>query len=262
MKLFVISFNFMRRIARTLELSLAANAPAGGGAVERRRNLTNLSNPLERYIGLGVNSLAARHRRTAQVTLNGLSRVIGGVRYLGNGATASVYRDRDSVLKVYRHTIGMDISEQKRFIERRQAMHDSLASTLGDIVIAQTFDIDQHPLGDYRVVIGRQPYVKGGGLDLFDVNTAVLNKEAISSYCERQAEAQVQLLDLAEATFTSSDNTGLVPDLNGKDNFRLFGNDENLLLIDVDPISGDEYPGVHDLILRQAEVLAAFVTAA
>jgi hypothetical protein len=90
--------------------------------------------------------------------------------------------------------------------------------------------------------------------------TLKINEQTINDYCERQTGAQASLLELAEGIFLSEDSIGAVPDINGVDNFRLVGRDENLRLIDSEPIHRQEHPSVHSLILRQAEVLHELVS--
>lgn len=252
----------MRSIARSLELSLASNAFTPEYAALRRADLYSLNNPIAKRVGLGLDTFAAKHRRVAEMTLRGISTAVCGMRYVGNGATASVYRDKTMVVKVYRQTVPMAMQEKQDYLDKRQAYHKLLATNLGALVTPQAFSIGTHPLGDYTAVLGRQPYIDGRTLNLFRVNTSILNYDDIYAYCERQPGGQTELLGLSEGTFQSSDHDGVVPDLNGEDNFRLVGPSENLILIDSDPIARGEHPKVHDHVLKQAEALGQFLSAA
>ncbi len=255
----------MRRIARTLELSLAANSRSKGDAsrLQRRKQIESLPSITERQIALGINNLAANHRQIATTALSGLSMFIGGLRYVGNGAFVSVYKKGDEVIKVYRHTADLDETARQEHMRSRAEMCDRLQSHLGAMVAAQTLSVEQHPLGNYRVVLARQPYVQGESLDFFTSNTQALNMGGVQDYLERQGNnGKLQILQLVDATFAGHDEFGEGPDLNGWDNYRLVGPGEKIKLIDAEPISEVEHPAVHDLILGQAAILADFVEAA
>ncbi|HUD07044.1 MAG TPA: hypothetical protein VMR34_04095 [Candidatus Saccharimonadales bacterium] len=254
----------MRRIARTLELSLATHSRSANDAMREQRHtqLESLPGLVGRRLALGVDGLTANHRRTATTALSGLSMIVGGLRYIGNGAFVSVYKKGDEVVKVYRHTADLDEAARQEHMRSRAEMCDRLQGYLGTMVAAQTLSVEQHPLGDYRVVLARQPYVRGGSLDFFTSNTRSLNKAEVAEYFERQAEGKSQIMRLVEATFAGHDESGEVPDLNGWDNNRLVGPGELIRLIDAEPISEAEHPEVHGLILDQAAILADFVEAA
>lgn len=254
----------MKSAGRVLELSLAANSPSASfeSSSERTRDLKAATTPLERPLALGLDYLARRHGRLAKSALGGISKLTANMSYLGNGAMASVYRDGEEVIKVYRQTAVMTPDERAAYLEEHSVMGEALQTHLGVMVANQTFQISMHPLGAYEVVIGKQPFVPGEGLDLFATNTTNLNRAAISDYCERTDTAKDHLQELVEATFAGSDTAGLVPDLNGTDNFRLHGKDEALVLIDAEPVSRLHHPEVHDLILSQADSLGAFMNVA
>lgn len=254
----------MKRVARTLEMSLAAYSPSANAAIgeARRSQIQGSRSGLEGVATNLLNNFAEHHYDLASSTLDGLSRLLGRVSYIGTGSFASVYRQGDEVVKVYRHTTQLSDNERTTYMESRQAICDTLCDHLGTIATAQTFSSEQHPLGTYPVVVGRQPFVKGRPLDLFKLNSLELQNAAIEAYCERQPHGQDQLAQLVDATFDCDDTAGLVPDLNGVDNFRLSGLSESLRLIDSEPICKTEHPGVHDHILRQAEVLGVFLDAA
>ncbi len=254
----------MRSAGRVLELSLAANGPWANPEISAKRtsSLQRLSSPTERTIALGLDYLARQHTSLAKVALQGISRASAGMTYLGNGAMASVYRSGDEVTKVYRQTALMTPEGRGEYRDRQDTLSKTLSLCLGSLVTDQTFEIGTHPLGDYEVVLGKQPFVRGRNLNLFVTNTTDLHEDAIASYCQRRHSGQAQLEKLIDATFDASDSSGIVPDLNGTDNFRLQGDAEVLSLIDAQPISQHEHPGVHDLILSQAESLARFLDAA
>ena len=251
----------MRRIARTLELSLAVHGPAANEAMraKRREEIARMDGQVSARIALALDAFTAQHRSAATKSLSGLTKVICGMRYVRNGALSSEYSDAAQVLKVYRDTVGMTDGMRQVFATERQAMCDNLSEHLGTTVVAQTFSIDPHPLGGYMAVIGHQPFVPGRDLDLFRTNTLDLNERGIADYCGRQPDGKPQLMGLAEGTFLCDDDAGLVPDLNGVDNFRLVGTAETLRLIDAEPIDGTDNQGGHDLILQQAELLAEFL---
>lgn len=254
----------MRKVARTLEASLAAHSASfdDAGRQQRRNALTERPNAIDRRLALGLDTFVAKHRRAATTVLNGLSHSFGSATYLGNGAWSSVYRRGDEVVKIYRNTATMTPEEREADMARRQAMCANLCGNLGAIGVEQTFSIGEHILGGYQVVMGHQPFVGGGKLDLFTTNTLDLCKTEVAAYCERQADGQAQLLGLVEVTFLCDDDGGLLPDLNGADNFRLAGDTERLRLIDSEPVAASEHPGVHAHILRQAETLSDFLGAA
>lgn len=254
----------MKKIARTLEASLAVHSMSfdEAGRQQRRQSLAERSNPIDRHIALGLDSFAAKHRRAATLVLDKLTQRLSGASYLGNGAWSSVYRRDDEVIKVYRDTATMTPDERAADMARRQEACAALLKNLGGIGVEQAFFIGEHLLGDYEVVMGSQPFVAGARLDLFTTNTLDLREADVASYCERQSTGQSQLLGLVEVTFLCKDTDGLLPDLNGVDNFRLSGAAEELRLIDAEPVGAREHPGVHAHILRQAEVLADFLDAA
>lgn len=255
---------FVKKIAHTLEISLATHSRSADQAMrdERQAGIAQIPNPIERSVVKQLDAFALRHPKAAATTLSGLSRAISGVSYIGNGAFSSVYRKNDEVLKVYRRTALMDEQTREQLRDERAAMCDNLYTYLGPMVAKQTLSVGDHPLGAYRVVMAHQPFVAGDGLDLFTPDTLELQADSISRYCERQPNGQAQLTRLAEATFESEDGAGIVPDMNGVDNFRLAGSDQSLILIDAEPISAQVDRRVHDLILRQAERLAGFLEAA
>jgi len=116
----------MKRLARTLELSVATNSSWATEAMreKRRQELAALPNGLERKTGLALDAFAARHTAAAAASLSGLARLVGGVSYLGNGALASVYRKGDEVIKVYRQTALMDEAGQRQYAAEQAAHHD------------------------------------------------------------------------------------------------------------------------------------------
>ncbi len=254
----------MKHIARTLELSLAAHSPSASESfrAHRKSEIEKIPGTVERSVVRGLDTFAAKKRKAATTTLSGLSRIVGGVSYVGNGAFSSVYKRSDMVLKIYRHTALMDEADKEAFRAERAQMCESLRDHLGSLVAKQTLVVGEHPLGNYRVVLAQQPFVAGAGLDLFATNTFKLNRPDITDYCERQVSGGAQLKDLVEKTFATSDDQGLVPDINGVDNFRLVGPGEQLRLIDAEPISRTEHAGVHDHILKQAETLGTFLSTA
>ncbi len=254
----------MKRVARTLEASLAAHSPSAGPDIpdQRRQQVRQLPGLINRSMVSAVDLLAERQPKAAATALNGLAFALGRTRYLGNGAWASVYRTGDEVVKVYRHTAIMSEPERESFLKSRAEMCDELCKQMGVQALGQVFGIDEHPLGDYRVVTARQPYVEGVSLDLFTTNTFDLHEDEIADYCERQPAAKSELSTLVESTFISNEAISMVPDLNGNDNFRLVGANESLCLIDAEPVRHSDYPGVHDMIMRQAEVLGRFLSIA
>lgn len=253
----------MRRIARNLELSLAAHSPSGNDALrhDRECDLRQLGGAAQ-TIGLWLDGLAANHTNMATIILSGIARIASGASYIGNGAICSVYRKDNSVLKVHRPTVQMQEEERISYLHSRRERSLALLCHMGEMAIPQTFSIGVHPLGRYRAVIATQPFITGSPLRLFTMNAPDLDKGAVSSYCERQPHGQEQLHRLADSTFRSDETMGLVPDINGKDNLLLQGPSEHIALIDADPVSKNEHPTVRDLILRQAEALDRFLCAA
>lgn len=254
----------VKKIAHTLEISLATHSRSANQAMrdDRQAGIAQIPNPVERGAVQQLDGFSLRHPKAAAATLSGLSRMISGVSYIGNGAFSSVYKKDDEVLKVYRRTALMDEPAREQLREERASMCDGLYKYLGPMVAKQTLSVGDHPLGTYRVVMAHQQFIAGAGLDLFTPDTLELHADDISRYCERQPTGETQLARLAEATFESEDGTGLVPDMNGVDNFRLAGPEQSLILIDAEPISVHVDRRVHDLILRQAEALAGFLETA
>ncbi len=250
----------MRSIGRSLEISLALHSQSGNPerAEQRRADIDNMVNPLERIVASSLETLTVKHRDAAAKLLSGIARMTAGLSYLGNGAMSSVYKDAKHVLKVHRQTIGQSPEVMVDYAKVHQSLCEVAATYLGDIVVPQEFFVGEHPLGRYPVVLSIQPFIIGDRLDLFTPDTTELNRPAIDAYCESNTTGLSQLQDLVHGTFECNDLAGLVPDLNGADNFRV--TDGGLQLIDGVPIPGKVFPRVHHQILQQAEVLGTFVT--
>ncbi len=251
----------MGKVTRTLDISLASHSRSADEAMEEQRHaqLEMMPGLVGKEAALFLDRLAKKHRSTAINILNLISVIEGGPRYIGNGAFVSVYKDGDEVVKVYRHTACLDEAARQGYMISRAEMCERLKGYLGKIVVPQAFFIGQHPLGDYRVVLARQPYVRGGKLDFFKSNTLSLNETEVAGYCEYYEEGESQIRGLVDATFASHDGSGEVPDLNGCDNIRLVDPSGQIKLIDAEPISEAEHPGVHRLVLDQATILGNFV---
>ncbi len=256
--------NKLAEVARSMELSLAVHSPSGSESLidDRRRQLAALPSIVERHVAMGIDGFVQGHPRPAKMALNGLAKAIAGLTYVGNGAMSSVYKDHGSVLKVYRHTATMEDRQREKFMHERDDMSRDLKGVMGVMVAGQTFGIETHPFGTYPVVVARQPYISGGSLDLVASNTTYVNKREIEAYCERQPEGLDRLKKLVGYIFEADDESGLVPDINGVDNFRLTGEAEDIVLIDAEPISAQEHPAVHDMILHQADALDWFLRVA
>lgn len=252
----------MKSIGRSLELSLAVHSVSGNPeqVEQRRTDISNMDNPLRRSIANSLEDLTINHRALASILLSGIARMTTGLTYLGNGAMSSVYRHGEQVVKVHRQTIGQTSETMTDYVNVHRDLCELAATHLGHIVVPQKFFVGEHPLGRYPVVLSRQPFIRGDRLDLFTPNTTELNKPALNAYCESDEEGLSQLRHLVQGTFDCNDHAGLVPDLNGADNFRV--TDQGLQLIDGVPIPGEVFPTVHKQILQQAEVLGNFVRAA
>ncbi len=254
----------MSRLARTLENSLGVHRrnSTPKTPVSRRRHIGSRLKSPERQVAFAVDLLVEKHPGLASMALNGLAKHIAEAEYIGIGAFCSVYRRGDEVIKIIRHTASMGESQRRSHLETRREMTKDLEDHLGNLVAPQTLTIQEHILGEYQVVTAFQSYVDGTPFDLFETNTLKLNRDKIEALIVRQSSAENELKRLVLATFFEHDHSRLVPDLNGVDNFRLTGESETLTLIDAEPIAQREHQGVHDHILRQAEVLGQFVDAA
>jgi hypothetical protein len=162
----------MRSVARTLELSIAANSASANEDITLKRagQIAQIRKPLTRTIANSIDRFAVEHPLRAKTALDGLAFVIGGYRYLGNGSMTSVYKRGSDVFKVYRHTATMSGVDRKNFVDERNKLCSKLAKLLGNVVVGQEVVSAKHPLGGYKVAIAKQPYVPGNRLDLFATN--------------------------------------------------------------------------------------------
>jgi hypothetical protein len=250
----------IRKIARTLELSVAMHSKSTVSSVrqERSADIEQMRNPLERHTARRIDRSTARHPKFARIALNGIAHGLAGIGYEGNGAWSSVYRSGDEVVKVLRNTALMSDQERSDFAAKRNDMCTRAAPILGRAIVPQVYETGTHPFGDYRVVVAKQQFIAGPSLDLFVFNTMELQRAAVDAFCSSVSDGQQKLQDLAVSTFVLDDQHALVPDINGGDNLRIDRTGE-LRLIDAEPVSGETNPGGRDLILAQAEALSTYL---
>lgn len=233
----------MNSVARTLELSIASHSPVTPEhrREERRRDLKATPNPVKRAIGISLDTLARDHPTAASKLLDGIVRT-QGMQYLGHGADSSVYRRGSQVLKVFRATAIMTPGDRAAF-EREASDRVKTAKTfLGEICLEQTYGIEKHPLGGYMVALAKQPYVGGQPLDMFDMGSSELRIDGLAQLLEAREDAAQEVIKFLDGAADLHDNHGLMPDLNGSDNFRIHGKHQQIALIDPAPIAYADHP--------------------
>lgn len=146
-----------------------------------------------------------------------------GYTVLGLGLHSITLADGDSVLKVYRNTVGLDEAEQnemKLYWERKQNV---LLGSLSDHAVPQTFSIDSHPVDGARsVVLAHQPYVHAHH----------------SIRLPLDSPAQLPESTFVAKCITMHDMVGAVPDIVGIDN--IFMTDDGIRIVDTIPLEASD----------------------
>lgn len=250
----------IRQIARTLEVSVVLHSDGmpEESRQQRHRDIKSMPNPIEQWVAMAVDNVAAMHPRIAKTALWGCAKGIAGLDYQGHGAMSSVYRDDDRVLKVIPHTANMTGQQRADYADLRNDICARTASVLGPVAVPQLYIAETHPFGDYAVVVARQPYITGSSLDLFEPNTTRMRSAQIDDFCARAPTSKNQLQELVQSTFILKDEQNMVPDLNGSNNLRVDVTG-TCRLIDPEPILFNEDPTVSNLILSQAEALGKYL---
>lgn len=244
----------MNSLARTLELSIASHSSATAEQTrqERRRSLEAVPNPIKRIVGLALDSVARDRPALAHRALDGLAR-FRGMEYIGHGADASVYLQNREVVKVYRRTALVSPAEKDAYVESSTERMKIVQMFLGPICVPQTYKVEPHPFGSYRVAVARQPYVPGSTLRLFQFSTVTLHETDFENYLASQHQAVGEFIDFLDGAASLHENYGFMPDLNGTGNFRVRDKDQQLAFVDPCPVARNEHPGIYDILLRQAE---------
>lgn len=249
----------IRSIARTLEQSVATHSPCTDQRMrqQRRRDLHRLPSHAQRTMALAIDIFAEKEPRLARSVLDNLAMRLAGINYVSNGVWSSVYQNGGVVLKVLRRTATMSPEERESYAQQRNDWGRKAYVGLGNIAVPQTYAQGVHPFGGYTVVLAHQRYVGGESIDLFTPGTTDLNESAVDSFCAEHPLGRQALRSIVDSTEIMHNSYGLVPDLNGNDNFRM-SRHEGLLLIDPEPVSPEVDQGIYDLILAQAGVLAEY----
>lgn len=228
----------IRSIARTLEQSVATHSPCTDQRIrqQRRTDLHGLPNKSQRLMALAIDFFAEKEPQRARATLDALAVQLAGLHYVSNGMWSSVYREGEDVLKVLRRTARMSLDERKAYAQQRNDWCQKACAHLGAIAVPQDYQQGVHPFGDYSVVIARQKYVPGEAIDLFTPGTTELHEDTITAFCARNPLGRQALRHIVDSTEEMHDSLGLVPDLNGADNFRP-STTAGILLIDTEPIA-------------------------
>jgi hypothetical protein len=145
-----------------------------------------------------------------------------GYSVIGIGVHSIALADGESVLKVYRSTIGLSEdaqSEMKAYWEKKQNV---LLDNLEEYAVPQSFSIDTHPADETRsVVVARQPYI--------------VNGRAVNLYDEVPRAA---LHPFIEDSLSMYDNANALPDIVGTNN--IIETNSGLKIVDTIPLEASD----------------------
>ena len=248
-------------LARTLELSVTYQRAGmdNNGREARAREMADISNPLQRRLAQGIEHFAETHPQAAWRTLDGLARHIAGLQLVGTGYYSTVYRSGEQIIKIIRSTAQLPEQEREAYAATANLECARAAAILPDTITPQRFGVEQHPFGKHTIVVASQRFVAGATLDLFDFCKPTLRHATVDEYLVGAIDGATELGKIVDGAFAMNDAYSLAPDINGRDNLRVTTPEGRLSLIDARPTSVVDNPWGHDLLLRQADVLGAYL---
>lgn len=221
---------------RILELSIAAQVD-NWLHEERLAEIAGAPDSRRQRIAAVLLNFADRYPSAAAAALNGIAS-FRGLQYLGTGVDYTVYRRRalNDVIKVHRNSAEMTPVERDNTVCEKRADHTLLRNYLGSTVVSQTVKVGQHVLGDYGVVLVRQPFVPFGSNDnIFEVNQPRIKVEKLDKIARAHPAAIDGLQDFVHGSLRMLEQRDCLPDTNGKYNV-VTAVDGSPVLIDTSPI--------------------------
>jgi len=151
-----------------------------------------------------------------------------GVDVIGQGCESLCVRSGDMVIKSVLASASMTESQRQALLEEKEEQYTHLQKAMSHILLPQTIVVDTHPHNLHkRTVQTIQPYVEYQPVLSYTKGEVSLDGETID-------DASRQLEGFVAAAWSMYDESGLLPDIVGRDN--LVAVDRKLVLIDTQPI--------------------------
>ena len=208
--------------ARILELNVAANND-DRMREERQAEVQRVieASPAKGRLLNASLKLSQKAPKLAESLLDILSRG-HGYQFLGNGAEYSAYRDTKTgdVVKVHRRSIELSPAERLELAAHRDKQYEDAKQNLL-FLLPQSIEIGEHVLGGgYDAVKLHQPYVEFGQNDAPFMHNQPdgVDLAHLEDLQRRFPGIDEALKDLIASSYKHHEQTGYLPDVNGKNN--------------------------------------------
>lgn len=163
---------------------------------------------------------------------------------LGAGTQHTVVAENGTVIKINRRSVFMDLTEQHALATESAQDHDILHSFVGNILLAQTTNVDLNPLNlKKRAVQHIQKRVVYESLNIFPAYGRKIKLDELDSLTQRVPGIDKVLDELARSGLKMFRERSMVPDVSGPDNLVLTGQEYNqLVCLDGLPVKGTVDP--------------------
>ena len=248
---------------RAVERSLDSLA-FGGDEIQCIQEIAAVKNPVKR---LGLMSLHEMARRHPEFFANQLGYKFQppDMSYLDEGATSTIYRVGDEVIKFDKNTkivdqreVPLPDTERDSKAKNMRLEHGLLLGYLGTTVLPHRVDVvSHHPIERSRRAIRiQQPYVDVEFLEIIKSGTPDILTGSLDQALAKYPGLHGILAGFVRSSQGLLAERGLAVDINGSHNFGVEQPRQNLRLIDAQPVTG-ENPQIVDLISAQFANLGA-----
>ena len=186
---------------------------------ERRANIEQMANPLQRYGELALlNAAQSFPETTGRLIKRGLPED-SGWRLAGAGSEHTAITDDQVVLKIHRTSVFMSESDRLALAAEFNERHAVMRNYLGNLVVDQLSESGFNPLNrDKRAVVTTQDYYRFQDLGLFPAYEPCVDRSALDVARHSYPGIEDALHDFAKAGLRMYGRTGLLPDTSGLNN--------------------------------------------